>query len=176
MNTFSKSILKFAFLGLIIFAFSCSKSDSEDTTTTTTKGCEKFGPTSGSAVMNGNSSYNILISQYISNEDLGDFEHTFQIGGVSSDCNELKTFSFSIENSSSSPAGTYPIKSLSASGKNTATGDVTQQKISPISQSLLDMKSGELIIKDLGSKKFEINLNAALTDQSSVSLKCTHQF
>jgi hypothetical protein len=43
MNTFSKSILKFAFLGLIIFAFSCSKSDSNDTTTTTRM--EKFGLT-----------------------------------------------------------------------------------------------------------------------------------
>ncbi|MBK9993023.1 MAG: hypothetical protein IPP01_03305 [Saprospiraceae bacterium] len=172
MNTFSKSILKFAFLGLLIFAFSCSKSDSDDTTT---KGCDKFGPTTGTAVINGNSN-NLILAQYLLTDDFGDFEHGFQIGGVSSDCNELITFGFDIENSNSSPAGTYPIKSLSSSGINTATGNVIQQKVSPVSQSFVEMKSGQIVIKVVGTKKFEITLNAVLTDQSNVSLKATQQF
>ncbi|MBK8736797.1 MAG: hypothetical protein IPL98_13200 [Saprospiraceae bacterium] len=173
MNTFSKSILKFAFLGLLIFAFSCSKSDSNDTNET--KDCDNFGPTTGSATING-ATHNLTISQYLLTEDFGVYTHLFQLAGVSPDCNELKTIAFTLQNSSSSPAGTYPIKSFFGSTNNSAYGDYIIQKISPVSQTAIDMESGELIIKVVGTKKFEINLNSVLTDQSNVSAKATHQF
>jgi hypothetical protein len=172
MNTFSKSILKFAFLGLIIFAFSCSKSDSNDTNET--EDCDNFGPTSGSVVING-VTYN-AINQYILTEDLGAYTHVFQLAGVSSDCNELRALSFALINTSSSPAGTYPIKSFLGSTINTANGNYVVQKLSSASQTAIYMESGELIIKVVGTKKFEINLNSVLTDQSNVSAKATHQF
>ena len=168
MNIFSKTILKFAILGLLFLVFSCKDSSNSN-------GCDNFPLVSESVDING-TIYNLSFAEYIGSNFVVEYEHSFEIDGVNSDCSVTKEFYFKVINSNNSPVGTYPIFSTNSNPKNAVVGTITSTKFSPFSISILGMKSGEMDIKEIKYKKFDINLRAILDDSSNLSLKFTHQF
>lgn len=143
---------------------SCSK-DKEETTN-----CTEFTVLEGKMTIDGKQQ-RLSIAQFIAQNNF----YAFQLASISDDCNEQKLVSFSITTTSGNLGGNYPFDSDPFS-ENTANGDIVVQKISPISQSSVSIKSGTVKVTELGTKKYTIDLNVVDVLGGKTSLSLTHQF
>ena len=96
---------------------------------------------------------------------------------MSDDCNEQKLLSITIETATGTKlGGTYQIKDFFDAGTIQAYGDIVTQKISPVTQSAVELESGSVKITDLGTKKYTIDVNATDKTGGKTTLLLTHQF
>lgn len=152
---------------LIGFNSSCSKDDED-----TSKACTSFPVLSGEMNVNG-TKQRLSIAQFIVSTNF----YSFQIGSVSDDCNEQKAINFSIQLADGAKLnGTYPIKDFFSADINNASGSIISQKLSPISQSAVDLASGTVKITELGIKNYTIDVNATDVLGEKITISMTHQF
>ena len=164
-----KSTINFLAIVLLISSsimlFGCGD-DEKDTS------CANFPTLNGEVEINGEvlqlSAFQSLSSAGGSN--FGD-SYSFQVGGITSDCNTLKTFSVNvIVPSGTSVTGSYDIKTFFEADEGDASGSFTSQTLDPIIQSAVDMNSGTLTVNDKGDSQFDLDITATLLDGSMVSL------
>lgn len=174
------STFRFAQMLFIIFSLSmatslftgCKKDDDK------TDECDNFVSLGGEATING-AKNSISVAQLLitSGGGFGDDVYGLQVGGFTSDCNVLQTFSLFINIPAGGKLnGTYSIVDFFDADTNDAHGSYTEQKISPISQSLEDLVSGSFKVTDKGSKLYSIDLTGKTVSGEDVSLKGDVQF
>ncbi|MBK7807658.1 MAG: hypothetical protein IPJ51_15395 [Saprospiraceae bacterium] len=149
------------------FTTGCSKDDDQ-----TDKNCTNFSVLDGEITING-TKQKLSIAQFIASSNI----YSFQLASVSDDCNEQKLLSITIETATGTKlGGTYQIKDFFDAGINQAYGDIVTQKISPVTQSAVELESGSVKITDLGTKKYTIDVNATDITGGKTTLLLTHQF
>lgn len=159
---FSMLFLAIFFLG---FYSSCSKDEAETTD------CSNFSVIDGEITVNG-AKQRLSIAQFIAQSDF----YGFNLAGISDDCNEQKLLNINIMTLAGAKlSGTYQITEdvFATPG---ASGSFVVQKISPISQSSVELKSGTVKITELGVKKYTIDINATDITGGKTTLTITHQF
>jgi len=163
------SLILSTFLFLIFITVSgCGKDENDNN-------CSNFQSIGGQVSING-SDYKLSVAQLIISGGFGT-TYQMQIGAFSSDCNELNSISIIIEEGVNEKLnGSYDIVDFFNSEENKAFGSFANQKISPISQSSVDLSGGSVKFIDLGSKKYNIDLNATLLGGGNVTLKGDVQF
>ena len=161
----------------IIFSFSmaisllsgCKKDESPDD-------CENFVSLGGEVTING-AKNSLAAAQLIINSSFDGSIYGLQVGGFTSDCNVLQTFSLFVPVAEGSKLnGTYTIAGFANAEETDAFGSYSEQKISPTSQFLEDIDSGSLKVTDKGSKLYSIDLTAKTISGENVSLKGEVQF
>lgn len=163
-SLFSILLVATLFVG---FNSSCSKDDED-----TNDACSSFPVLAGEMTVNG-AKQRLSIAQFIVTSNF----YNFQLASVSDDCNEQKAINFSIQLADGAKLnGTYPIKDFFSADINNASGSILSQKVSPISQSSVDLASGTIKITELGIKKYTIDLNATDVLGEKIILSLTHQF
>lgn len=173
LNLNFKSILSLMMLSFSVLIFSSCGSDDD----ATPSGCANFPTIGGEVEFNGDD-LQLSVAQSLVNSAAGFGDsYTFQIGAVSSDCNELLTvnFNFTIA-SGANPSGTYAIKDFFSADDGDASGSFARQSLSPVSQSSVDMISGSVTVTQNSSMNYTLDLNAGLVGGDNVSMKMTHQF
>jgi hypothetical protein len=160
---------KYSFLSLILLSFlflgfnsSCSKDDDK------ADACSSFTVIPGEITVNG-VKQKLSVAQFIAVDQF----YSFLLTSISDDCNETKTIDISID-TAIKLGGTYQIGSSSSSAS--ATGSLISQTISPISQSLVEFKSGTVKVTELGVKKYTIDVDAVDVTGGKTKLSITHQF
>ena len=149
------------------FAQSCSKDGDK-----TDNDCTNFSVLDGEITING-TKQKLSVAQFIGSSNI----YSFQLASVSTDCNEQKFISITIETVAGAKlGGTYQIKDFFEAGTNEAFGDIVTQKITPVSQSSVELESGSVKITDLGTKKYTIDVNANDILGGKTTLLLTHQF
>jgi hypothetical protein len=97
-------------------------------------------------------------------------KYTMQIGVISESCNKLTTLTLTINAKKGSKLNnTFKILSFFDAETGDATGAIAEQKVSPISQSLLEIESGTAKIVDKGNKLFSIDVSAKLPGNSGTT-------
>ncbi len=163
-SLFSILLMVTLFVG---FNSSCSKDDDD-----TSDACSSFPVLAGEMTVNG-AKQRLSIAQFIVTSNF----YNFQLGSVSDDCNEQKAINFSIELADGAKLnGTYPIKDFFSADINNASGSILSQKLSPVTQSAVDLASGTIKITELGIKKYTIDVNATDVLGEKIILSLTHQF
>jgi len=103
--------------------------------------------------------------------------YLFQITGISDNCSETKSVSFTVTvPSGASIEGSYNITDFFSAGDGDVYGSYTSQILDPISQTLVDLESGSMTIQESGTKLFTIDLSATLVGGGDVEMNITHQF
>jgi hypothetical protein len=156
---------------ILLLTSNCKKDDN------TKKGCTNF-PSSGKEISFNGANAPISIAQ-LAAQTGGGSEDTYvmQLGVITEDCNKLTTISLNFEvRSGASLAGTFPIKDFFAQRVGEASGDLAEQKISPTSQTSLELVSGTAIITNKGNNLFNLNINAKPVGGNAVTLKGDVQF
>ncbi len=149
------------------FNSSCSKDDED-----TSKACTNFPVLSGEMTVNG-AKQRLSIAQFIVTSNT----YLFQLASVSDDCNEQKIISFTVSlEDGGKLGGTYPIKDFFSLDENIAYGDIITQKLSPVSQSSVELASGSVKITEVGTKKYTIDVDATDVLGGKTTLNITHQF
>lgn len=134
--------------------------------------CTNFPTLGGTMEINGD---NVQVSAFQSISSAGGAtfgdSYSFQVAGVSDDCNTLTSFIFSYSvPSGTSPGGTFQIKEFFDAGDNDATGSVLTQTVDPIVQSSVDMISGTLTVNDKGDNTFDLDISATLLGGDSITM------
>ena len=171
MSKSIKFLVLFCLSVNLIIATGCGKDD-ENTN------CTNFPTVSGTVSIDGES-LQLSVAQLLVQAGGSSFDdsYLFQIAGVSSDCNSLKSVNFTVTiPSGESAGGTYSIKDFFDAGDDDATGSFVSQTFDPVGQSIRDLVSGTLIIIDEGNSKFDIELDAEIVGGGSISLVFNHQF
>ena len=159
-----KILLLFCLSLNLLMTSGCGKDEEEN--------CSNFPLLSGTMEINGDE---VRVSAFQSitsagGVDFGD-SYSFQVAGVSDDCNTLTTFSVNfIRPSGISASGTYDIKEFIDAGDDDASGSVLVQTVDPISQSFADMISGTLTVSDKGDNQFDLDLSATLIGGSMITM------
>ena len=168
---FSNFIL-FLLLGLSVIS-GCKKDDDKETTTE----CDSFTTIDGKVTVNGVENQ-LSIAQLLVNadEDFGD-TYTFQIAGISSDCNELSSVFLNVTIASGNKLnGTYPIRDFFSADTGEAYGDYTKQKISPLSQSAENLVSGTFKVTQNGTKDYTLVIDAKTATGENIKMNLSHKF
>ncbi len=157
------------FSGLIAFT-SCG--DDEEAM----QGCEGFPSLEGEVVVNGET-VPLTIAQLLVSSAFGDTNYQFQIGGITGDCEVLRSVNFTLMiPEGDSVSGTYDFEPFFYAYDGDTFGSIGVQNISTLSQSSLEINSGTLEIVDNGSNNFTIDLTATPASGDAVSMSLTHQF
>jgi hypothetical protein len=101
-----------------------------------------------------------------------------QIGVITESCNKLTTLTLTINAKKGSKLnGTFKILNFFDAETGDATGALAEQKISPLSQSLLEFESGTANIIDKGNKLFSVDISAkAAENTGTTTMKGDVQF
>ncbi len=171
-NKFFLPIVFFCGLLLVSITFTSCGDDEE-----TNVECNSFPSLGGSINLNGESLPLTVAQRLVSTGTVSRDSYTFQIGGVSADCNSQQSVNLALEvPAESSLTGTYNIRSFLEAGPDEVTGSFLTQSINPISQSLVDFDSGRLVIVDNGDASYEIEVEGSLVGGGDVTLSVEHQF
>lgn len=167
---FSNLVL-FMLLGLSVIS-GCKKDDDK-----VTNECDSFTTIDGKITVNGVENQLSIAQLLVSaDEDFGD-TYSFQIAGVSSDCNELTSvFITATVASGSKLNGTYPIREFFSADQGEAYGSYTKQKISPLSQSAEDLVSGTFKVTENGTKDYTLVIDVKSVTGESIKMNLSHKF
>lgn len=161
----SFKFLMLLFLSLNILIISGCGKDEEPS-------CTNFPLLSGSMDINGE---NVSVSafQVISSAGgtgFGD-SYSFQVAGISNDCNTQTSFNLNyVVPSGSSASGTFEIKEFFNADDDDASGVVITQTVDPITQSSMDMVAGTLTVNDKGDNQYDLDVTATLVGGAMVTM------
>ena len=121
---------------------------------------------------------NLNLAQLLISSGFDGDIYSFQIGGLSSDCNNIKSLSFSIEITTDSDLnGSYTIKDFFDAGLNDAYGvTIADQTVTPLSQSLTEIKSGTLEITKHAARDYTIDMSGSLVGGGTVEVSFRNKF
>ena len=168
-----KNLLNLLILSMTLICFT-SCGDDEDEGSSDCAGLLESG---GDMNIDGET-LNLSIAQLLITSGLDGDIYLFQVGGISSDCNNVKTLSFSIEIPTDTElGGTYEIKDFFDAGLNDASGvNFIDQTISPLSQSLVEVKTGTIEITKHADREFSIDMAGDFVGGGSVSIDFRRAF
>lgn len=171
---FTKVVFIIFSLSMVATLFTGCKKDEENKIVE----CDNYVSLGSTATINGIKNSLYLAKLLISAESGGDLDlGTMSIGGFTSDCNENKHFTLYIYISPGAKLnGTYNIDSFADIEINEAFGYYSENKITPLSQSLEDFSSGSVKITDKGSKLYSIDLIGKTVIGEEVTFKGDVQF
>lgn len=167
-----KKLLSLLFLSMTLICFSSCKDDDESSSD-----CMGLLESGGEMKIDG-VTFNLSIAQLLVTTGFDGDVYLFQVGGISSDCNNVKTLSFSIEIPTDTELdGTYEIKSFFDAELNDATSvNFIDQTISPLSQSLVEVKSGTIEITTHADREFSIDMAGDFVGGGSVTIDFRRKF
>jgi hypothetical protein len=168
-----KNLFSLLLLSMTLICFSSCKDDEDDKSSD----CSGLLESGGDMEIDGET-LNLSIAQLLITSGLDGDIYLFQVGGISSDCNNVKTISFSIEIPTDTDLeGTYEIKDFFDAELNDATAvNFIDQTISPINQSLVEVKSGTIEITKHADREFSVNLDGDFVGGGSVSINFRRAF
>jgi len=104
--------------------------------------------------------------------------YLFQVGGLSSECNELKTLSFSAEITTNSDFdGSYEIVDFFDAGLNDVTSvNTTVSNVTSGQQSLTQINSGTMTVKKLADKEYEVDMTGNKVGGGTVAVSFRSEF
>lgn len=104
--------------------------------------------------------------------------YSFQVGGFSDDCQEIKTLSFTVELPVNSDFdGNYVIKDFFDAGLNDVTAvAVSSANLSSGSQSLIEVSSGSMTVNKLATREYEVDMTGNLTGGGTVDVSFRSEF
>ena len=166
-----KTINLFLFFALISVLISCGKDDDNATT------CDGVLNNGGTIEFDGEA-LNLSVAQLLISSGFDGDIYQFQVGGLTNDCNELKTLSFFAEiTTNSNIDGTYDILDFFDASLNDVTGvNTTNTNISSGQQSLVEIKSGTMVVKKLADREYEVDMTGALTGGGSIEVNFKSEF
>ena len=159
-----KILLLFCLSLNLLISSGCGKDEEEN--------CSNFPLLTGTMEINGD---DVRVSAFQSitsagGANFGD-SYSFQIAGISDDCNTLTSFILNFSRpSGTSASGTYDIKEFFDAGDDDAVGSLLMQTVDPITQSSVDMSSGTLTVNDKGDNQFDLDLSATLIGGSMITM------
>lgn len=166
-----KNLINLFLLCVIISAFtSCGKDDKGST-------CEGLLNNGGTMEVDG-VSLNLTVAQLLISSGFEGDNYQFQVGGLTSDCSDLKTLGFFVELPKNSDFdGTYDIVDFFGSSLNDVTGvNVTSSNLSAGQQSLVEVGSGTMVVQKLADKEYQVVMTGNLVGGGTTEIEFKSKF
>jgi len=170
--SFAKLCSLLLFAGVLSFS-SCGNDDDA-----APEGCPGVGVgIEGSIEINGDNLSLAIAQLLISGGGGSEDVYIFQIGGVSTDCSELKSINLTVSVPSGEPLnGDYNLTDFFDASVNEGYGSSITQNLTASTQSSVDIESGTANIVRNGDNNYSLDISAMLIGGSSVDVKVSHQF
>lgn len=163
----------FLLLGLISLCVSCGDDEEEEQMSD----CAGVLNNGGELEIDGED-FNLTVAQLLITEGFEGDNYLFQIAGLSDDCSELTSLSFSAEITTNSDFdGTYDIVGFFDAGLNDVTTvNVTNTNVTSQQQSLIEVTSGTMTVSKLADREYEVEMTGTLAGGGSVDVSFESEF
>ncbi len=167
------NLLKFLAFSLLLACMSSCGEDDESSSS----GCEGVLESGATMELNGDV-FNLSVAQLLLSEGFDGDVYQFQIAGISSDCNEVRTVSFAAEITTDSDFdGTYNIVDFFDAGLNDVFQvNVVNSTLQPAAQSSVAVNSGTLEVTKNASRNYTVSINGTQVGGDAISVDFRSEF
>jgi len=167
MKTFRVLFLLFVSFSILV---GCGKDDETPT-------CEGLLNNGGTMKIDGED-FNLSLAQLLVTEGFDGDNYQFQVGGLTDNCNELKSLSFLTEITTNSDfSGTYNIVDFFDAGLNDVTAvSFTSSNVSNGQQSQMQINSGTMTVNKVSSTEYEVDMTGNVTGGGSIDISFRSEF
>jgi len=163
----------FLIFGLMAICIGCGGDEDEPDPS----GCAGVLNNGGELVIDGET-LNLSVAQLIISSGLEGDSYLFQVGGLSNDCNELRSLNFNVEIPTNSDFdGTYAIVDFFGADLNDVTGvSIINLNVANQQQSIIEVNSGTMTVSKLADREYEVNMTGTLVGGGSIAASFNSEF